>query len=256
MSLEFTTVFNALVLALLAALVLGVAWTYARRARAIARQDRTLPAGARAHGCSLTADPAGDAEALLPIGRPRGLEGTSRRLFEGVTASPRGAGELTHLMSRTSPEPAVWIAQYRTRHGHPARPAPKTALGQALGYAWGNAVATALPGSALPLMVAPRNRMRLSLWLHRRLRLRTGDRAFDRAFGVLGADADQMRLVLTGDVRRWLSEQDIPAKTVLVLEGGLCYAARHEPLLVETVPHRIELVTGFARRIPGSAWRG
>jgi hypothetical protein len=240
-------VFDAVIAVSVAALVVAVAAVYGRRARTIAAQPRAIPRWAREHAF----DAVPGREAVRRTGRRHGLTGNRRKLFAGVAATPVEA-HTTHLLHR--PGQGLWVVQHGIRNGHPLRPPPRTALGKALDYHWADAVALDLPGAAGPLLVTRRRRMRASLWLHRSLRAATGDPRFDRAFGVLCAEAAYARLVLDPPMRAWLLEQRIAAKTVLVLDGGWCYAARHEPLRTETLAARIALVTGFAERLPPGTW--
>ncbi|MEU5155336.1 hypothetical protein [Glycomyces sp. NPDC021274] len=248
MGIDWTAVFNALVVAALAALVVAVVATYGRRARIIATQAHEVPRWADEHGFALL----DNVEAVRATGRRQGLTGSSAKLFAGIAATPFEEN-VKLLLHR--PATGHWVVQHGIRNGNPRRAQPRTALGMALDYHWADAVAVGLPGNAGPLLITRRNRMRASLWIHRRLRLATGDRAFDREFGVVGADAGYAEMVLSKSVRSWLLEAEFPAKTVLVLDGGWCYAARHEPLRLATVPDRIALVTGFVERLPREAWK-
>ncbi|MFG3342534.1 hypothetical protein [Glycomyces sp. NPDC048151] len=247
MEIDGTAVFNAVVVALLVALVVAVAVTYGRRARIIAAQTREVPRWAGEHGFTLV----DDADAVRATGRRQGLEGTDAKLFAGIAATPF-EDNVKLLLYR--PTTGHWVVQHGIRNGNPRRARPRTALGMALDYHWADAVAISLPGTAGPLLITRRHRMRASLWIHRRLRLATGDSDFDREFAVLGADPAYMALVLDAGVRSSLLNTGIPARTVLVLDGKWCYAARHEPLRLATVPDRIALVTAFVQYLPSAAW--
>jgi hypothetical protein len=228
-------------------LLVGVCVIYGRRARTPAGQGREVPEWARGQGFS----PAGDTEAVRRTGLRLGLSGVDRKLFAGIAATP--LEENVQLLLHHA-QLGLWLVQQGIRNGNPRRAEPRTALGKALDYVWANVVAVELPGTIGPLLVTRRRGMVVSLWIHRRLRLKTGDRDFDRAFGVLGSDAGHARRVLEPSVRSWLLAQRVPLKTVLVVDGGWCYAARHEPLRPGTVRERIDLVTGFAERLPSTAW--
>lgn len=177
MEIDGTAVFNAAVVALLAALVAAVVVIYGRRARTLATQAHEVPRWAREHGFALFED----VDAVRATGRRRGLAGHSAKLFAGIAATPL-EDNVELLLHRSAT--GHWVVQHGIRNGNPQRARPRTALGTALDYHWADAIAASLPGDAAPLLVTRRHRMRIALWIHRRLRTRpatglsTGDSGY------------------------------------------------------------------------------